>query len=253
MSDITLDRVGLVVLSGVNQSGFYGGLSSNGASGSPTITDNGYGPDQLPYFNTEDPYIAFWGNNTTVTYSSIVVDNSSVDFGKWDNLSDPTAIVQIDPNGDVSESSIYEPIYWITAQQTPSSFVDNQTGTFNSSTLVATGMMGTTFTGTLSSANFNLSLDFNTGDVTGSMAFTSSPDSWDLQFAGFMSGNVLDVNINETTSTVSYGAGPKSVTGDIPMVFIGDTASGIVGAFDVQEVGNQDVHAEGVFVIDLAQ
>lgn len=250
--NVNFDRLGLAVIAGVNKPDFFGGRASNGAGGFPVIIDNGYGPHELPMFLNAVPDVALWRNGTAVVgLTTVTVYGKEVSYGKWDATSTLHPILQVDPLGSAVEYSIDTPVYWITAQPTLPIVVANKTG---QSTYFVSDILGSSNLGVLYDLSSTLRVDFDSGVINGALVFeTRSPDllsTWNVNLVGLINQNVLDVSVNSASSTVTVGASTNNINGNVPMVFTGDNAEQAAGLFNLQEVGNPAVHAEGVFILD---
>lgn len=246
ISAVNLDRIGIAVFNGPDK--FFGGRASSGVNGSPVITDNGFGPHELPDFFTAPPNIAIWRNGAAALSETIFnIGTKEISYGKWDKASQTQPIMQIDPLGIANEAAISNYVYWITAQPSAPLAVSNRTGS-------ASYGFGSNFIGSSNSGNFDfnsgsISVNFDTNSISGTIQFgITSFSNWTVNFNGTVRANVLDAQL--TSSTVTYGAGPKSIQGELPMIFTGNGATAVAGAFKLEEVNNSSVHAEGVFVME---
>lgn len=246
ISNVKLDRLGLLVISGVNKTKFFGGRASSDATGKPVITDNGYGPHELPMFINTTPNVAFWNNGATsvVNTASIPGSSQKIYYGQWDTSGQSKPIMQVDPLGAAAEIEINSPAYWITALPTLPLVINNKTGSLSYDTLLS--LDGNTSGGTLSSStqgSIGLTVNFDTNLISGNLSFTVASDTWSVDLQGAVKQNVLDVKVIETSSNMNA----QPIKGQVPMIFTGETGKGVVGLFDLEQISDPSIHAEGVF------
>ena len=264
ISDINLNRIGIVAYSGVSRPKFFGGKAGYDAAGNPVITDNGLGPHEAG-FETTAANIAFWkGNATTTNRGSKDYGNGYVvDWGIWDT-SGGSSIRQNNPEGLAFETDIKSNIYWGTARQTPAATLASLTGSATYTTSASVGsVIGGGSGGTIDTSNFsfNANTNFDTGVVSGSMTI-SNGENWNVSFNGDpndmtngkgLVNGVLDVTIDKGASTVNSINGVKA---DMGIVVTGANAEAIVGTFDLEAYNTSTnipiptTHAEGVFVAE---
>lgn len=241
LSTVSLDRLGVLVISGVNDYKFYGGKASNGAFGEPVISDNGYGPHE-PGYDTTPAKIALWIDGSVVTSTNVSFGTKQVSYGKWD-----AAVMQVDPLGTANEKRIQTPVYWITAQATSPLVVSNKTGTATFSTI--THFLGSSNYANLSADTSSMTLDFDANTAAGTMNLKSGPSGaipWQINFSGNIKQNIIDVKV-ETSSTVNR---TNPITGELPMILTGDSGNAAAGSFKLKQVTDSSVHAEGVFIME---
>lgn len=245
ISTVNLDRLGLLVISGANKPDFFGGRASSGITGAPVITDNGYGPHELPMFLNTTPNVVFWRNGasaTGVATTSFTGSSQQISYGRWDTSTQPKPIMQVDPLGTAAEYEINSPVYWITAQATLPLVINNKTGSSYYDTFIS--FLGDTDVGAASQGSIGINVNFDTNIIDGMLSFSASSNTWTVNFQGDIKQNVLDVKVNETTSNMNA----QPIKGQLPMIFSGEASNvGIVGVFDLQQISDPNIHAEGVF------
>lgn len=267
LANITLNRLGILAYAGPNIPTFYGGKAGYDSHGDPVITDNGLGPNDAN-FNTTPPKTAYWhGTANTIGKGSVSYGSGYVvNWGVWDTSTGGSAIRQDDPNGAAIESSVNRNLFWLTMLPTPSSVLNNLTGTATYNTSAALGkgyVIGGSSSGAINSSNFTFTANtnFSTGAVSGTLAI-SNADNWNVVFSGDPNNNTngkglvngtLDVTADKLASTVQSIYGVKSKMG---IVVTGANAQAVAGAFDLEGYDKSTntpitkLHAEGVFVAE---
>jgi hypothetical protein len=147
---------------------------------------------------------------------------------------------------------MYSPYHWATLLPTDPAVMAARTGTVSyNNVVVAHG--GGSGGGPLTPANiaFNADINFDSGAVSNaSINIYNGPEAWDVNFNGQLRGNVLDLMIDNSTSTVTVSPNPASpVEGDIGMVFTGNSGQALGGGFMFQEAGNPARHVEGILLV----
>lgn len=265
LSDINLNRIGILAYSGENRSKFFGGKAGVDAAGNPVISDNGLGPHEVGY-NTTSAKTAFWqGTSTTINKGTKDYGNGFVvDWGVWDVSSGGSPIRQNDPEGLAFETDVKRNLYWTTAVQTPATTLSSLTGSATYTTSASIGnVVGGSSAGAVTTSNFSFSANtnFDTGAVSGLLSISNS-DNWNVYFSGDpnntangkgLVNGVLDVSVDKVSSTVNAINGVKA---DMGIVVTGANAEALVGTFDLEaynkstNIAIPTTHAEGVFVAE---
>lgn len=234
-------------------SGFDGGRVLGHGSNSPVLTENGYGPHEPQYLTAPILDVVRRGGASVDAFGSYAVDSAAytVYWGTWNGTINPYEI-QIDPtNGAIKELS-YAPLHWATMLPTDAGVIAARTGTVSYNTVVVAhggGSGGGPLT--TASMNFNANVNFDTGAVTsGMLNIYNGPETWNVNFSGQVRANVLDVLINNSTSSVTVTPSPSQpIEGDIGMAFTGANGQAVGGGFSLQAVGNPATHVEGILLV----
>lgn len=97
--------------------------------------------------------------------------------------------------------------------------------------------------GQISGLTISLKVDFDTARVpTGNLSFNDSTGEWFAVFDGVVEQGSLDLNVNFASHANNLAEG------EISGLLI-DSASGVLGNFNLSEVVDNSVHAGGAFVI----
>jgi len=265
LTNITLNRLGVLTYSGADVANFYGGTSGYDSNGNPVITDNGLGPNDAGFYSTP-PKVAYWqGTANPIGKGSVDYTNGYiVNWGIWDTSSGGSSIRQSDPTGYTFEANVNRNLYWLTMLPTPASTLNALSGTATYSTSASKGyVIGGSSNGAINRSNFTFTANtnFSTGVVSGSLTIANI-DNWNVIFNGDpnnatngkgLVNGVLDVTPDKAASTVQSVYGVKSKFG---IVVTGGSAQAVAGAFDLEAYNKSTnasipgVHAEGVFVAE---
>lgn len=232
--------------------GIDGGRVLGHGTDSPVFTDNGYGPHEPEYESAPILDVVRRGGATVDAFASQVVDvGHTVYWGTWNGTVNPVEI-QVDPDDPSVIEPMYSPYHWMTLLPTDPAVLAARTGTVNySNVIVAHG--GGSGGGPLTPANlsFNADINFDSGAVSNAyLGINNGPETWNVNFNGQVRGNVLDLLIDNSTSTVMVSPNPaRSVEGDIGMAFTGSSGQAIGGGFMFQEAGNPTRHVEGILLV----
>jgi hypothetical protein len=232
--------------------GFDGGRVLYHGTDSPVFTDNGYGPHEPEYETAPILDVVRRGGATVDAFHSHVVDAAHTFYwGTWNGSVNPVEI-QIDASDPSVIEPMYSPYHWATLLPTDPAVMAARTGTVSyNNVVVAHG--GGSGGGPLTPANiaFNADINFDSGAVSNaSINIYNGPEAWDVNFNGQLRGNVLDLMIDNSTSTVTVSPNPASpVEGDIGMVFTGNSGQALGGGFMFQEAGNPARHVEGILLV----
>ncbi len=242
----SLNRLGIIVFGGANAREFMGGKSTDGSSGSPVITDNGFGPGEPEFETSPIAYVIRQGDAT--------LDDSGFDptygysWGAWNGTVHGVEI-QYDPQDPGAVIMENRPSFWGTLIPTPKTALDSLTGTYtyNNEVVVRGGGSG----GMIHEGNFSFSMtvDFLTGSAYGNVDIvtdTNNSTEWHVGFNGEVLGPTVHIP-GGLTGTVN---GSSTVSGDLGMAFTGNSAEAVGGVFDLQQSDDPNVHAEGVFLIE---
>lgn len=233
--------------------GFDGGRVLGHGTASPVLTENGYGPHEPQYTTAPIFDVVRRGGASVDAFSSYSVDSAAytVYWGTWNGSINPYEI-QIDAaDGAVRELS-YAPLHWATMLPSDPAVIAARTGTvaYTSDVVVHGGGSGG---GPLTTANLNFSanVNFDTGAITGGlMNIYNGPETWNVNFAGQIRGNVLDIPKSSLTGSVTVTPNPsQSIEGDLGLAFTGANGQAIGGGFSLQAVGNPATHVEGVLLV----
>jgi hypothetical protein len=97
--------------------------------------------------------------------------------------------------------------------------------------------------GQISGLNISVNVDFDTARVpTGNLSFSDSAGEWFAVFNGVIEQGSLDISVNFASHANNLAEG------EINGLLI-DSASGVLGNFNLTEVDDNNVHAGGAFVI----
>lgn len=232
--------------------GFKGGRALNHGTNSPVITDNGYGPHEPQYATAPIQAVIRQSAAAADAFSSHSVDAAhTLYWGTWNGSVNPVEI-QIDATNPAVKQLVNAPVHWATLLPTDNAVMASRTGNISlSSVVVAHG--GGSGGGPLTPGNltFNANVNFNTGAITaGTLGINNGPETWNVNFAGQVRGNIFDAQVNTVTSTVMVSPSPtQSVEGDLGMAFTGNTGQAVGGVFNFQAIGNPATHVEGVLLV----
>lgn len=232
--------------------GFKGGRALGHDSNSPLITDNGYAPYEPQFATAPYQVVIRRGGATADAFASQVVDAVHTFYwGTWNGSVNPVE-VQTNPVNPAVKVAINSPVHWATMLPTDKSVMDARTGSISlSSVVVAHG--GGSGGGPLTPGNltFNANVNFNTGAImAGTLGINNGPETWNVNFAGQVRGNIFDAQVNTVTSTVMVSPSPtQSVEGDLGMVFTGNAGQAVGGVFNFQAIGNPATHVEGALLV----
>jgi hypothetical protein len=232
--------------------GFDGGRVLYHDTDSPVFADNDYSPDEPQYATAPIMDVVRQGRASVDAFHSFRVDAAHTFYwGTWNGSVNPVEI-QINATDPTKKDLIYAPFHWATLLPTDPGVITARTGSVSYNTvIVAHG--GGSGGGPLTPANvlFNANVNFDTGIVTGgNLNIYNGPENWNVGFNGKVSENVLDVQVDNTLSSVSVSVGtPMPVEGDIGMVFTGNSGKALGGGFSLQAIGNPGTHVEGILLV----
>lgn len=262
------DRFGLLVLAGNNtypvyssagvsapDGGIYGGAASDPGV-SPEFYDWGVAPYD-PNFGVGDPAVLFFqdgatndplATNTAVAATTIQ-SSFGVDWGVWNqgNQACPNcAVAEVDPADPAQDVGLDTPIFWLTAEETA---VMPTTGTATYSDVMM--FNGGSDMGQVTAFNFNATVDFSSGGLSGTMDITNgsapSTQTWNLDLSGSVTDSYFNMNVDSTSTYTGPALGIP--VGEVGGVFAGANADVMAGGFDVELDTDSTVHTEGIFVV----
>ena len=108
---------------------------------------------------------------------------------------------------------------------------------------------GSSSLGAISNFGMTATVDFAAATIGGSMDFQTSiggTRDWHVEFNGAPSGAVFDVQIDTVNSTFDS---VNNVDGNITGIFTGANADAVSGGFDVHQISDPSINAEGLFVV----
>ena len=174
-------------------------------------------------------------------------EGMEVIWGKWEASLANRATAQVDPDNGSDTIDIRDPVYWITARPTLLANMPTTGVVTYNNVIMSNGM---TSDGAIGNFDMGMYIDFSTGAMdSGYMDITNdtATQSWYVGMSGQVSGNILD--ISNISGSVSDGANYYNVTGDIPAMFVGESANGVAGSFRLEADGAPSTWSTGIFVI----
>lgn len=213
-------------------------------------------------------YVALWHGGVTISNDAGQVDlglGADYNFAHvQSNTSQPTGLLdapdvigndaqpQITPDVsttatgpvavDISPVPLGNPTPWEPVAPTE---IMPTTGTANY-TANAASISGTSSDGDIQNFAFNANVDFAAATINGNMTFTTATSSayWSVEFAGTSNGSDMNVTVDTTNSTID---GAEAIDGTISGSFIGNKAEKLSGNFDLHQISDPTVTANGSF------
>lgn len=234
-----LPHGGTVVFTGVNAPHALGGPSTIGyIDGSPVITSTNLYPDDPNFLSAPILEVVKGQPSGVFARSSIL----QIGWGKWNS-----AKVETDSN-DPSVGWVYnQPLYWITFDPRKGDISGLSGGVYSKASAVEFRALGSGSAGSITEANissFSMNVDFAAATISSGIMNFNNGDAWHLEFSGVLKGPIAELSIDQGSSTVNAS---NAVVGDVNGGFSGTNAEGFAGHFDVEQMSNPAVHAEGVF------
>lgn len=232
--------------------GFDGGRVLHHDTDSPVFVDKGYGPQEPQYATAPILDVVRRGGASVTAFHSYRVDTlHTVYWGSWDGNVNPVEL-QTDPTDPAIKDLAYAPFHWATLLPTDPGAIAARSGSVMYNTvIVAHG--GGSGGGSLAPGNvmFNANVNFDTGAITnGNLHIYNGPEIWNVGFGGKVIGNIADVRVNNTVSSVSMStSNPMPVEGDMGLAFTGNSGQAIGGGFSLQAIGNPGTHVEGILLV----
>lgn len=152
----------------------------------------------------------------------------------------PVSLVS-DADGSTIESDISSAISWLADEPTANM---PTSGSYTYATV--TSLDASSSVGAISGFNMNVGVDFAAATITGNMTFTTGGGYWDVAFDGAPNGAVFDVQVDSGNSTID---GLDPIDGNINGVFTGTNAEAVAGGFDLHQVSDPSINAEGLFIV----
>lgn len=246
----SLDRLGLVAIGATGFVGISGGKAS-ADSQTPIIVDYGVGPHE-PGFGTVVPDVVYKAGDATLgtwaaesSYAGAPLTSAQLQWGYWGQPG--TAYAFKDPNSTTGDA-LDVPVFWMTGVATDPTVVAGLTGSFIYSEVYSYRGGGTT--GNVNYVSFTTNVDFSTATATsGNLYVLTDTATWNANFSSApIVGQTIDVG-PDLTGTVDISGSIDPATANLGLVFVGDSAQGLMGAFDFENQVDSTIHTEGVFAV----
>ena len=106
---------------------------------------------------------------------------------------------------------------------------------------------GSSSVGAISGFTMNANVDFAAATINGNMTFTAGGGFWSVAYNGAPNGSAFDVQVNSGASLID---GSQYIDGDISGIFTGANADAVSGGFDLHQVSDPSINAQGQFVLE---
>jgi len=157
-------------------------------------------------------------------------------------MADAPASLVTDADGSAIEPDVTSAISWLGAEPTANMPTSGFSTYANVTSLDASSSLGE-----ISGFSMSANVDFAAATIAGTMTFTAGgTHDWYVEFNGAPNGAVFDVQVDSGASLINS---TDNIDGDITGVFTGTNAEAVTGGFDLHQVDDTSVNAQGLFVV----
>ncbi len=243
---VGMDRIGIsAVQDTVAGIQLYNGIASDGAGGSPILSQNAFLLSDSRFYSTAPNSIirqdaatnAAWHITSTLTAYP-------VSWGAWD----AGALMETDYLNPATTSTVASALLWMTVQPTDDVVLAGMTGGARYTNTLSNFVSGV---GGAATVDTNVEVDFDTATFNGHTIIneTGVTGTWNLLYNGFLQGPELDVSTINGIYDGTRGAG-LAIDGDISLFFTGANAEAIAGAVSLEFVSDPAIYVQGHFVTE---